>query len=118
MERVFCTCGVNPWCESLKNVCGESIFRRPMDLQSAALPKIDLFCWCSMGFLYLCALVIIRGSHREVFYRNACPTTSCPTTHLLCTCGVCPKFSTETYDPAINCSYGKGFLYLWCESLV
>ena len=47
---------------SCENVCRRFIFSRPENLRTAALLKTDLFCWCSVGFLHLCAFVINRGA--------------------------------------------------------
>ena len=77
------------WFVTLKNVCKRFIFSRPEDLQSAALLNND-FCWSCMGFLHSSTFFINRDNHREIFYRNACPTKSWPTTYLLCTCCTFP----------------------------
>ena len=105
-KRVFCNMLLNYtvflylWLLSLRKTCGKIIFSKSCDTAAFHFAKIYPICRHSIRFSSTCnllqwvqnlPLVIIRKCYWRIFYKNECP--------------------------AINCSYGKVFLYLWCEPL-
>ena len=105
-KRVFCNMLLNHavflylWLLSLRKTCGKIIFSKSCDTAAFHFAKIHLICRHSIRFSSTCnllhwvqnlPLVIIRKCYWRIFYKNECP--------------------------AINCSYGKVFLYLWCKPL-